>query len=199
MDKKFYINLSNGIQFLPKVTDENIGFIRIQSTLLEQKRWEQVLIDLDYDFLLSLAIGRECVVVDYSARKLIPRSIYQGIEFIKYILYREWFNTEYQAKVKGFNTTKYFNQVHKTLHRTKPMKKIQYFKKFLLTDKLNISTIYGKSNYDSDYDNLRCILAAYTGPADTAYDERFTGIGQVYSGQDIGFNVSRKSKASQQG
>lgn len=81
-----YINLTNGIEVLPVLTDE-FKFIRIQSTACEQKLWDRIIQDLDYDFLLNAAIGNECVIYDYGAKKPIPRAIYQGVEFIKYVLH----------------------------------------------------------------------------------------------------------------
>lgn len=88
-----YINLTNGIEVLPVLTDE-FRFIRIQSTACEQKLWDRIIQDLDYDFLLNAAMDNECVIYDYGAKKPIPRAIYQGVEFIKYVLHKHWLNKD---------------------------------------------------------------------------------------------------------
>lgn len=84
-----YINLTNGIEAIP-ILSEGYHFIRIQSTQCEQKHWDRVIQELDYDFLINAALGNECVIYDYGARKPNARAMYQGVEFIKYVLHRRW-------------------------------------------------------------------------------------------------------------
>ena len=62
---KHYINLTNGIGLikdLPRVD----GFLRIQSTACEQKRWWQIIADLDYSFMVDVACGHDCMSYDMS-------------------------------------------------------------------------------------------------------------------------------------
>jgi len=152
-----FINLSTGIEFLPAIPpDKNIHFIRIQSTWCEQKRWNDIIADLDYTFLMHLALGYKCIVYDCSRRKM-SRALWQGIPWIKYVLDRMWFGRNSKAKVKNWDVTNYFDNQFQTLtERTKT--KVKYFKKFLLTDRIDIE-IYGKvSQYDGKYDELKEIL-----------------------------------------
>ena len=93
-----YINLTNGVEAIPKLQGD-YRFIRIQSTVCEQKLWDRLIQDLDYDFLMNLALGHKCIVYDFGARKPIPRAVYQGLEFIKYVLHRRWLNKEYITNV----------------------------------------------------------------------------------------------------
>ena len=132
-----YINLTNGIESLSTLP---IGyrFIRIQSTTCEQKNWDRLIQDLDYDFLLNVALGNECVIYDYGARKLVPRAAYQGLEFLKYVLHKRWLNEEYLTDCNRSNgeyvrkdCNSYFESCYRNLEdRTK--KKLDYFKPYVM-------------------------------------------------------------------
>lgn len=153
----FYINLTNGIeviQYLP------IGyrFIRIQSTLCERKCWDKLLLDLDYDFLMNLALGNRCVIFDYSPKKKQTRAIYQGLEFIKYILTRRWFRKAPKAFVKGMNVTAYFEQEYEKFSKAAKAK-IDYFEKFLQTDELRVEGICARTGHDNDFSFYCSVLA----------------------------------------
>ena len=111
MTTKHYFNLTNGIEALEHIDIDNnqYGVIRIQSSWCERKEWLKILQDLDYDFLLNLAIGNECIVYDYGAKKDTSRAIYQGIEWIKYTLNRFWFDIiPNKVYVNNKDSTKYF-------------------------------------------------------------------------------------------
>lgn len=153
---KVYLNLTNGIEYL-KYFKGSFHVIRIQSTACEQKRWDFILQELDYNFLLDLALGKEVVVVDFSAKKQTPRAIYQGLEFVKYVLNRYWLGKEYSPNVRGFNCTDYFNEVYNNLDK-RTFKKLGYFKKFLKTDEIKLCTESFMTEHDGDYDYYRNLL-----------------------------------------
>ena len=88
---KNYINLTNGIEAIPEYDLSQYSFIRIQSTACEQHLWDRLLQELDYDFLINVALGNECVIYDYGTRKPVPRAVYQGVEFIKFVLNKLWY------------------------------------------------------------------------------------------------------------
>ena len=153
-----YVNLTNGIEAIPKLP-LGYRFIRIQSTLCEQKCWDQVVRDLDYDFLMQLAFGNHCLIYDYSARKNISRALFQGLEFIKYVLNRRWFKNDPRAYVKNMDVTPYFAQEYKKLSKT-AKRKIDYFKKFLQTDKINVEGFCEHTNNDGNFSFYSSILQA---------------------------------------
>mgnify|MGYP003593761225 CR=1 FL=1 len=161
-----YINLTNGIEALPNLKGE-IHFIRIQSTVCEQKMWDRLIQELDYDFLMNVAIGNNCLVYDYGANKPIPRAMYQGIEFIKYALYRRWFNKCYDTNIRrsktknGQNCNKYFDECYNKMEdRTK--KKLDYFKPYLnKKEEINITTVTNKTTHDGDKEYYANILRDY--------------------------------------
>lgn len=160
---KRYINLTNGIEAIEGING-SYNFIRIQSTMCEQKNWDRIIQELDYTFLMDLALGNECVVYDYGARKPIPRAMYQGLEFIKYTLNKRWLDKEYVPNVSRSNRernyndcSKYFYECYKSLdNRTK--KKLDYFMQFLNTDEIKLSYISQATIHDGDKEFYRRIL-----------------------------------------
>lgn len=153
---KHFINLTNGIEFIPNIK-EPYSFIRIQSTACEQKRWDFILQDLDYNFLMSLAVGEEVYVYDCGAHKEIPRAIYQGLEFVKFVLNKRWFDNAYIPIVRGHNCYQYFLEQYQQLNK-KTKAKIDYFIKFLNCNQIKINVITSSTNHDSHYDYYNKIL-----------------------------------------
>lgn len=157
---KLYVNLTNGIEYLkthPGFPGEEISFLRIQSTKCEGKHWIDILNELDNDFLMNLAIGNACVVIDYSNKRERSRAIYQGLEWIKYVLYRIWFNKKYIPIVKDKNVSYYFGECYKIIDR-KTKIRLKYFKKFLMTTHLSIGSISSKTKKDGDIKYYKKII-----------------------------------------
>lgn len=153
-----YVNLTNGIEAIPELKE--FRFIRIQSTACEQKRWDFILQDLDYDFLMNLAIGNTCIVYDFSNKRDVSRAIFQGLEWVRYALNRRWLNRMIKPIVRGHNVSRYFDEVYRQLEdRTK--KKLDYFKKFLLTDEIRLQAVCRRTSHDGNYEYYREILANY--------------------------------------
>lgn len=150
-----YINLTNGIEAIPTLS-EDYRFIRIQSTFCEQKLWDRMIQDLDYDFLMNLALGNLCVVYDFGANKPLSRALYQGLEFIKYVLNKRWLNKDYAPNVNRStnrypinNCRRYFVECyHRLENRT--LKKLDYFSPFIMTDEINMAISGGSTIHDGD-------------------------------------------------
>lgn len=122
-----YFNLTNGILAVDRL--EGARFIRLQSTFCEQKRWADILLQLDADFLLHLALGFECVVVDFSNGSDVPRAIWQGCEWVRYATARNWFDNPASATVRGHDCTDYFAQCYAGL-TSRALTKLRYFRRF---------------------------------------------------------------------
>lgn len=155
-----YLNLTNGIEALQIFPIDNIKFVRVQSTKCEQKDWSFIIEDLDYNFLFDLAAGNEVVVIDFSARKKKPRSIYQGFIWIEYVLNRRWFNKKIVPFVKNHNVQKYFDFQYDRLS-SRAKKKLDYVKKFLFAKNILLHTISYSTNLDSNYDAYKKIWEEY--------------------------------------
>ena len=155
--EKRYINLTNGLEILNYFPIAGFDFIRIQSTACEQKRWNFILQDLDNGFLMDVAIGNECIIYDFGHNGR-SRAVWQGVEFIKYVLTNYWLQKDYDAVVRnGICCSDYFQEVCSGL-KDKTLKKLFYFKKFLLTDEIKIKTVSRKTDLDGKYGQYKEIL-----------------------------------------
>lgn len=160
---KHYINLTNGIEAITQYNLKDYSFIRIQSTACEQHLWNKIILDLDNDFLMNVALGNECIIYDYGANKPVPRAIYQGVEFIKFALIKAWFcitpNRVYISKgIKTRNgsmdVSKYFDSAYNLLSK-EALKKIKYFRTFINpvlyeTQSLNIGCVTSSTIHDGN-------------------------------------------------
>lgn len=112
---------------------------------------------------MNLALGHKCIVYDFGARKPIPRAVYQGLEFVKYVLSRRWLNKEYITNVRrGKNQNRnncngYFNTCYERLDdRTK--KKLDYFLPYINTEDIDLECITDSTNHDGNKDFYREVL-----------------------------------------
>lgn len=157
MDIIHYINLTNGIEDVPEL--EKYRFIRIQSTHLEQNHFEEVLMDLDNDLLMNLALGNKCIIHDKASRRgKLSRAVWYGIPWIRYVLERVWFGkTPENVFIKSCNNVKYFDKLYRSL--SMPTKrKLKYYKKFLFCDHVELDYICDRTVHDGDHAYYRQIL-----------------------------------------
>lgn len=144
-----FINLSNGLLAIKEYNLTDYKILRIQSSHCEQKLFEDILVGLSDDFLFRVAMGDEVIVYDYGAKKKTPRAIWQGLEFIKYVLHKRWKDEEYTPIYRDKNVLRiYYEQEMKKLSRgTK--NKIDYYKKFF-KGVINIKAITKSTKFDGD-------------------------------------------------
>ena len=160
---KVFINLTNGVEAIPMLRSPHqftYRFIRIQSTYCEQKHWDKLLKDLDYEFLMSLALGYNCVVYDYSQRRDVARACWQGIPFIVYVLRRRWFGKKEAAWVGKMNVENYFEQVYYGLSK-KTKKKLDYFKRFVICEDIRLQCKGRRTKLDGKYEEFKRILRIF--------------------------------------
>lgn len=154
---KYFINLSNGIDFLKDTDLLDVHFIRIPSTWCEAKEWGKILFSLSDDFLMYLALGYKCVIFDCSSKTRIPRALWQGLEWIKFALYKIWFDRNYRPEGRAESMFYYFESVYNELPKY-IKNKIRYFKKFLLTNDICLCYTCRQTDLDGEYEKLREIL-----------------------------------------
>jgi hypothetical protein len=166
---KHYINLTNGIEAIPRLVEKGLPFsyIRIQSSQCEAKNWLKVLEGIDYDFLMNCALGNTINVYDYSQRKDIPRALFQGLSLIEYVLNRRWYGKiPDRVLIKtDIDVTEYFDMIYNQLfvwnqnkEKSDMKRKIDYFKKFLLGEEVHIVSFPFVTEHDSDNDFYREII-----------------------------------------
>lgn len=126
---KYIVNITSGIQIINLVPTVH-GFCRIQSTLCEQKNWSRLIEDLDWNVLVWLASGEKVKIIDCSNHGWGSRACWQGVEFIKFCLEKNWFGKANKVFFKLNNSTNYCeNQYYKLSKRA--MAKIKSARRLL--------------------------------------------------------------------
>jgi hypothetical protein len=154
-----FINLSSGLAWLAHPegpTDYRL--VRIQSTACEQKRWNALIDDLDYDFMLAIASGCHCRVWDASAKKPVSRALYQGIPWIIFALESSWFGRASDPMVKNHNVRRYFAECFAALPAT-TLAKLRYGRKFVRTENILVEGHCMQTDLDGNYQVLSSLLA----------------------------------------
>lgn len=89
-----YLNLTNGLEFLPELQARNLDVrtVRIPSTVLERNNWYNLFIQIDNDMLFNLAIGNYVYFYDCGCRREQSKTIFFGVPLLKYVIEKIWFN-----------------------------------------------------------------------------------------------------------
>lgn len=160
MSIEIFINLTAGLEHIETLYILPLNFIRIQSTHCEQKHLEHVLRDLDNNFLMKLAIGKECVVLDYTSRKKknnTSRACWQGLAWIKYCINRIWFKREIKCK---YGMHKCF-KVHFSRLNYYTKNKLRYYRKFVMNNDINLRYVCGPTEHDSNLEYYTDLVRKY--------------------------------------
>ena len=140
-----FLNLTNGLLYDGPFD----GFIRIQSCHCEQKLWDRLIREIDSNFLMWLALGKDIIVVDYSPKKDVPRALFQGIEWLWFCCCKVW-KLPINVSVRGNDCIKYFEHEFHQLDKA-TVKKLKYYIKFLNNPK-KPNIVSGRTNRDGDYE-----------------------------------------------
>lgn len=156
---KIFLNLTNGIEALERynLNLDEVSFIRLQSCHCERSKFVEILKELDYNFLLNLALGYRCVVYDFGANSPTSKALYIGLTWVRYALIRRWFDKIIPVEIKGWDLSKRFDMFYRKID-DKTKRKLDYFKKFLLTDDIYIETISEAIANDNKPEYFRSIL-----------------------------------------
>lgn len=153
-----FINLTTGIERYKELTQQGItpNFLRIQSTHGEAQNFTAIMEYLDANLLMNLAIGNECIIYDAGSRRDngCSRVIWQLIPFIQYSLTKLWFQKKNVVAYnivgnKKLDVTEYYERKFKELPKL-TKKRLRYYRKFLLTDKIELHGVYWKSISDGN-------------------------------------------------
>lgn len=166
MQVKHYLNLTNGLESLAHIPPgEPYGFIRVQSTTLENKDWTKLFgRELDADLLLHLALGVTCYFYDRGTNRPYSKTVYLGIPVIKYVLERCWLDKSPAAVVSPGRRGKAeidITQVAAAAYhaifsdssnkQAAIRKKLRYYKKYLKTSELKLIGVSCSTSHDGDY------------------------------------------------
>lgn len=106
------------------------------------------------------AMGWNCLVYDFGSQNELSKAIYIGLEWIKFVLNKRWLNADYPIIIKNKNVTEYYEGEYRKLSKSCRWR-LDYFRRFLLTNELLISGITSKTQNDNNYDYFRGIIAKY--------------------------------------
>jgi len=156
---KIFLNLTNGIEAIERfgLKLEDVSFIRLQSCHCESKKFVEILKELDYNFLMHLAMGFRCVVYDFGAKSPTSKALYIGLTWVKYALYRRWFGKIIPVEIKGWDLSQRFDMFYKKID-DKTKRKLDYFKKYLFTEEILIETVSDATINDNKPGYFRSIL-----------------------------------------
>jgi hypothetical protein len=143
-----WINLTNGLQAIPDYGLTDYRVMRLQSTYCEQKLWNDILMTIPDEFLFRASLGDECRVYDYGANRIVPRSIWQGLELVRYVLMRKWFNEiVFLEGRQGRSMFGYFDRVYTGLPK-RVLTRLTYFEKYLIGKPLLITSVTSPTIHD---------------------------------------------------
>lgn len=150
-----YLNLTNGLEFLPEYPDAR--FVRIPSTSIEQNDWFSIFMELDHDLLFNLARGRECAIYDCGCRREVSKTISVGIPTIRGCLDAYWFNKPKPEKYVGlFEYEKGCN----VDYLTRIKRKFDYYKRYLTGDSVKLHGVSKLTVHDGDREYYRQLASS---------------------------------------
>lgn len=160
MKTKYFINLTTGIEALEDLhffDKKDLSFVRIQSSHCEASAYEEILLGLDANFLMYLALGYTCVVVDYGAQSHTSKASRLGMEWIRFFLNRLWLNKRVRPKVHQVELQEIFYEQY-TLVSKKTKNRLKYFRKFINTDSIRLISLTKSTMIDGHNDKYISIL-----------------------------------------
>lgn len=159
---KYYLNLTTGIEALfdLPIPKSELSFTRIQSTHCERLLLEEILLSLDSNLLMNLALGNICIIVDYGAKSHTTKSIRIGLEWIRFYLNKIWLSKEYTPVINQKNVLELFEDHSKKISR-KTKQKILFFKKFLFANKINLIGLSKSTQNDSNTEFYNGIIKSF--------------------------------------
>lgn len=159
--EKYFVNLTNGIESIPALTaaGREFAFLRIQSTVCEQKDWARLIMDLDNNLLMNLAVGYTCVVYDFGAQKKTARAVYQGLEFVRYACSMCWLGEAEEPLVRGNKCGEYFYKCYKELP-DRVINKLKYYRTYF-RGKVDLIGVSAATTHDNDKEFYMSIIAEY--------------------------------------
>ena len=145
-----FLNLTTGLEYLKHYRHTTFdGFTRFQSSHLESKQWERFIQETDNNILMFLAIGRKVCIFDCTSRKKkgnSSRAMWQGIPWLVYCLERAWFKRETSAQWGMHHN---FKAQYENLSKV-TKRRLKYYRKFLLTDTIDIGYISDSTENDGN-------------------------------------------------
>ena len=129
-----YVNLTDGLEWCAELKD--YSFCRIESTAIEKGDWDRVILDLDADLLMRLALGCTCVVYDCGTRRETSKTVSLGVPKIKSILETAWLtDAPWEARTDKARAAK---------------RKLKYYKRYVDAQVVRLEGVSRSTTRDGD-------------------------------------------------
>lgn len=153
-----WINLTNGIEILPYLLSRiPYKFCRFRSCSFEQKNWNDAIADMPDDMLMNFALGVPQYIVDLGANRPCPRSLRQGfaialrrisISWVLPVDEHMWIFSRSGVPMRvGDDFARQAMRID-----VKQKGRLDYFKRYLKTDKLKVDMMCAPTDNDGNYD-----------------------------------------------
>lgn len=153
-----WINLTNGIEILPYLLSRiPYKFCRFRSCSFEQKNWNDAIADMPDDMLMNFALGVPQYIVDLGANRPCPRSLRQGFAIALRRISISW-GLPVDEHMWMFSRSGVPMRVGDDFARqamridSKQKGRLDYFKRYLKTDKLKVDMMCAPTDNDGNYD-----------------------------------------------
>lgn len=153
-----WINLTNGIEILPYLLSRiPYKFCRFRSCSFEQKNWNDAIADMPDDMLMNFALGIPQYIVDLGANRPCPRSLRQGFAIALRRISISW-GLDVHEHMWIFSRSGVPMRVGDDFARqamridSKQKGRLDYFKRYLKTDKLKVDMMCAPTDNDGNYD-----------------------------------------------
>lgn len=153
-----WINLTNGIEILPYLLSRiPYKFCRFRSCSFEQKNWNDAIADMPDDMLMNFALGVPQYIVDLGANRPCPRSLRQGFSIALRRISISW-GLDVHEHMWIFSRSGVPIRVGDDFARQamridgKQKSRLDYFKRYLKTDKLKVDMMCAPTDNDGNYD-----------------------------------------------
>lgn len=153
-----WINLTNGIEILPYLLSRiPYKFCRFRSCSFEQKNWNDAIADMPDDMLMNFALGVPQYIVDLGANRPCPRSLRQGFAIALRRISVSW-GLDVDKHMWIFSRSGVPMRVSDDFARqamridSKQKSRLDYFRRYLDTDKLRVNMMCAPTCHDGDYD-----------------------------------------------
>lgn len=157
-NSKIWLNLTNGLELAPHLIANDIPFdvCRFRSCSFERADWGAAIDSMPDDMLMRLAQGQRQIIIDFGANRPCSRAMRQGIPIAVRMLSNAW-GLDMDEHMWMFDRSGMAMQCDDDFARCamslnkKQRRRLEYFRKYLNTDSINITLLCSSTVHDGDY------------------------------------------------
>jgi hypothetical protein len=140
---------------------EDVRIMRLPSSWCERKMWTELVQGSSDEFLLNLAVGNTCWVLDCGAHHAVPRACWQGVEWLRFALTEAITGNTAELPIgRAHQCGAMFYQAYRDLPKS-AKKKLKYYAQFAVAGwAANIVYCCSQTRHDGNYTLLKNITRA---------------------------------------